>query len=118
MTLKKNYYIWSNLFIYWALIAIRIKAQDNQHDRGIGVRQAIPRFALFTANPAIVSPTTNNIPQNLQVPSNKTDQPNPTEWLTWYHVHHFLKQLNHIFGGSIKSPWRWHVALVPRHIIE
>lgn len=58
MTLKKNYYIWSNLFIYWALIAIRIKAQDNQHDRGIGVRQAIPRFALFTANPAIVLPTT------------------------------------------------------------
>lgn len=54
MTLKKHYYIWSNLFIYWALIAIRIKAQDNQHDRGIGVRQAIPRFALFTANPAIV----------------------------------------------------------------
>lgn len=56
---------------YWALMAIRIKTQDNQHDRGIGVRQAIPRFALFTANPAIVLPTTNNIPQNLQVPSNK-----------------------------------------------
>lgn len=82
-------------------MAIRIKAQDNQHDRGIGVRQAIPRFALFTANPAIVLPTTNNIPQNLQVPSNKTDQPNPTEWLTWYHVHHLVVALSHHGGGML-----------------
>lgn len=74
--IKKNYYIWSNFFVfgirYWALMAIRIKAQDNQHDWGNGVRQAIPCFALFTANPAIVLPTTNNIPQNLQVPANET----------------------------------------------